>query len=197
MRLPLLMQERYEVARDLHRRLYAAIAERDEKTIQEIACTGVKRQATVRIANKKHTNAPGEQLSIRYKGLTFKKLRWWLQMMIPPQFRSTQILVDRESPLPIGEGNTLRQVIVRLKSSQTLTQGSRGAQETFDKDEYVVIQTMNVNGEQSPWKIWGTVEGSTPKQIDQLFKSASENGFWTRMKDQVTSWQAGGGSTTV
>lgn len=190
-RLP--MTERYEAVRQLHQQLYSAIAERNEQKIEEIACTGVKRQVQVRIANKKYVDAPKERLSIRYRGLTFKKLPWYLQNLIPPRFRSTQILVDRFVPLGMGdESNTIRQVVVKLKSSQTLSKEDGSPQETFDKEELIVMQSQKISGEQLPWKFWGTIEGTTPQEIDALLQK-NKGSFSSKLKESFSGVQSSTG----
>lgn len=189
------MQERYAVARRLHQELYSAIARRDEKTIQEIACTGLKRQMQVRIANKRAARAPTEEMSISYDGLTFDKLPWFLQNLIPARFRSTRIIVDRQMPVPLGERTTIRQVVVRLKSTQALRKGDSSVQSTVQGEEMVVIQQFNLNGERQPWKIWGTVEASSPDAIDKLLNKGGSSTSLTlteRFKDFIARGSSSG-----
>lgn len=199
-REPLLLAERYHMARELHRQLYKALARGDRETISTIACKGLQNALKTRLDQRRAVNGPEESWSIEYTGWTagpvisttwrFEKISWLLQALIPPMFKSTRVITDRFGQLPFGRDARLRQVIVKIRSKQTLDKNDGTAPKTKDVEEYVVIQKMRIDGEDGEWMIWGTTQPSTEKQIDELFNAKKERlSAWDEMKNQVLSGQ--------
>jgi len=187
---PLYLRDRYHIARDLHRRLYTAIATGDRDTIAQIACTGLQRQLQIKLDHRKSLQSPPETWTIKYKGLlpASEKMPWLLQAFVPPWFKSTQILADRYAALPIGNDAALRQIFVRIKSKQTLDRNDGQGKKTVDRSEIVVIQKMKVDGEEDDWMIWGTIEPTTGEKLDEVLDGGSNSGrstFWGRLQDNM------------
>jgi len=179
---PLLLRDRYHIARDLHRRLYTAIAEGDRDTIEKIACTGLRRELKIRLDHRKAMQAPPERWSIKYKGLlpsvgrVADKMPWVLQAFVPPFLKSTQIMADRYAPLPVGEDASVRQVFARIRSTQTLSRDGGKEVKEVERNEIVVIQQMKVNGMEDDWMIWGTTEPTGGEKLEQLLESSNRSG---------------------
>lgn len=186
---PLELVERYENVRKLHKELYTALAEREIEKIEDIACTGLKRQLSVTVDKKKAAGLPKDKIDIQYIGRTFptRKYMWLVNLLYPGQ-AAVRILSDRQVPLPFGgQQASLRQIVARVRSKQTLTRGEtnlRAAEsKTEDKIEYVVIQRMNIENEKEDWKIWGTTQPLTEAQIEEMLaRPKSANSVWDRIK---------------
>jgi len=187
---PLLLGERAFWARELHAELYTAIARHNRSKIDEIACTGLKRQLKVRLDHRELSRLPKEKWKVTYRGWTPSQKVWWIfQALCPAQFKSTQILVDSQAQIPLGEHATLRQVIAKIKTKQTLDKNDGQPPETILKDEYVVIQQLRTDGLADKWMIWGTTQPSTDRQIDNLLEVAThEEKFSDKFNEQMTKW---------
>lgn len=102
-------------------------------------------------------------------------------------FKSTRIIADRMGAIPVGKDGRIRQVIVKIRSEQTLDRGDGKPPETKDIDEYVIIQKMRIDGVEDKWMIWGTTSPSTPEQIEELFRATgSEMSVWDRWANSAT-----------
>lgn len=98
-------------------------------------------------------------------------MRWTLHRFTRgPKFVSQRIAI-----LPY-KGAALRQVVVRLRSRQSLTRtlsNGPGRTETLvkgtgqekDVSEYLVLQRRMMKDREEPWMIWGTTEESDPATI--------------------------------
>ena len=75
------------------------------------------------------------------------------------------------------DASALYQVVVRIRSLQSLKRnlkGQNGKEETVMEDsndqqnevvEYLVMQKMMLNGDESSWKIWGMTEETRPREV--------------------------------
>jgi protein MBA1 len=89
-----------------------------------------------------------------------------------------------EVPLPGKRRVALRQAVVRIHSTQSITRPVKAAagartgtsakpqqeQKTTTTThqgivEYLVMQQMTVDGDVGPWKVWGLAQESTPEMI--------------------------------
>lgn len=84
--------------------------------------------------------------------------------------------MDRQAQIPIGRGAKLRQVIVKIKSRQTLNKHDGKGEKTKDCTEYVVIQKMTIDNEEGEWMIWGTTEPTKGKKLDELLETSATGG---------------------
>ena len=199
---PWLLRDRYVIARDLHRRLYTAIAAGDRETIEKIACTGLKRELQIKLDQRKALKAPAETWNIEYKGLipTSEKTPWLISAFMPPILKSTQMLADRFAPLPVGQEASLRQLFVRIRSKQTLDRNDGKGAKTVDRSEIVVVQQMRMDGEEDEWKIWGTTEATKGEKLDEMLEDATgaKDSFVERVKDKLMGMatKEGSGPTT-
>lgn len=103
-----------------------------------------------------------------------ERMRWTLHRFIQgPKFVSQRIAM-----LPY-KGAALRQVVVRLQSSQSLARSVsngkprsetlvKGTGEEMQVSEYLVLQRRMVRDEEGPWLIWGTTNETDPETIHQL-----------------------------
>lgn len=113
---------------------------------------------------------------------------------------------DRAAGLPgAGAGFGIRQVVVRIRSQQSLTRPAKQTQEAVSKQkggeqamvanevkkqdctEYVVIQRVMFNKEEGPWKVWGLAEETTPKDIQTDASFAPS----LSMKDRISAMTGG------
>lgn len=190
---PLELVERYENVRKLHTELYTAIAERELEKIEEVACTGLKRQLTVAVDKKKAAGLPKDKIEIQYSGkiLPTRKYMWFVNLLYPGK-AAVRIMTDRQSPLPFGgQQASIRQIVARVRSRQTLTRGATNLKDaeskTEDKEEFIVIQRMNIEDEKEDWKIWGTTQPLTEAQIEELLvRPKTTNSAWDRFKATIS-----------
>jgi protein MBA1 len=149
-------------AKELHKELYTAFAEGDEKKLEEIAGETLFGTYKARLAKRKLNERVSWEL-VRYKGWTRKVSH--VTMPYPIQMGG----------LPVG----LQQAIVKIQSVQRIRIGrvpelapvnsakpigrKKGAKETVvwgepkekTVTEYLVIQRQVVRGVQEPWHVWG------------------------------------------
>ena len=78
---------------------------------------------------------------------------------------------DRMSSLPPLPDTTIRQIVVRLTTKQTLRKHKKEAHyagpppKIMDCTEHIVLQQMRVAGKEKEWRIWGH---TTPTTVDDL-----------------------------
>lgn len=168
-RRPLRLVDRYTEAIRLHGALYEAIAAGDRETIENIACKGLRRQLRVKLDHREGLRLKGGKWDCIYRGwnVTMGKWSWLYYPLVPPRFRPLRILADRSVPIHEFPGTVLRQVIVQIKSEQTLLKGGSGVKKE-NKVENFVIQKMIINEDEDDWKVWGTVKGSTEKDLEEM-----------------------------
>lgn len=178
---PYYLSERYFIARRIHKELYSAVALGDKATIRRLACQGLNRQLTVKADHKIMNGGGTDKWTVQYRGWTPEWqegkqkgfLKWLPQALIPPRFKSTRIVSDKYYPLPIPEQDAyIRQITAQIKTKQKLEK-SDGTVIEGEKSEYVVIQQMTVNGQDQPWKVWGTVTPSTKTDVEDFMTQAT------------------------
>lgn len=187
-RMPLLLRERFGIARDSQKRLYTALAQGDLKTIEELACNGLEKQLRARVEQRKERGARPEEWDIQYRGITPPSGLWWiLQTLIPS--KSVKIISDRVTSLPFGEDALMRQLIVRIHSKQRLaTKGAIAGEPAKDVTEYLVLNQSIFDNEDQGWRVWGTTQPTTDEQFDQIFKNQGNGGsLWENIKSRLGS----------
>lgn len=177
LREPLFLRDRYSEARRLHKQLYESLARGDREGISKIACRGLQNALRNRLDHRRAVNGPEESWTIKYKGWTPKseKMPWLIQALMPASVKSTRVVVDRVGQIPIGKDSSMRQVIVKIRSEQTLDKNDGKGPKTRYVEEYVVIQKMKIEGEPGNWMIWGTTQPSSEEQIDEMFKAGKQD----------------------
>ncbi|KAI4259500.1 MAG: hypothetical protein LQ352_000687 [Teloschistes flavicans] len=145
------------IAQALYRQMYTAFADGDAATLSTICTEGLLSSFKARIAARPHN----------------EQMRWTLHRFTRgPKFVSQRIAI-----LPL-RGSAVRQVIVRLRSRQTLARvasNGPGPMEDATKQsedekavsEYLVLQQRMWKGEEEPWMIWGITEESDIDTICQ------------------------------
>lgn len=100
-----------------------------------------------------------------------ERLRWTLHKFIRgPKFVSHRIAI-----LPY-KGSAIRQVVVRMRSRQSLAQMVsrgpgrpdaliQGTGEEKDVSEYLVLQRRMWKEIEEPWMVWGTTEETDPDTV--------------------------------
>lgn len=178
-KLPLDLRERHVNARDLHQKLYSAIAEADRATIKKVACSGLATQQISRL-DRIRLNGEVEQQdwTVKYRGwIVPSKLYWTFQSLIPSCFKAVHILADTQATLPVGPGLLVRQVFVRIDSTQTLDK--KDGTDVIAKNirEYMIIQQRIVEEKPEEWKVWGTIEPTTTEEALEMIQTGKdENG---------------------
>ena len=185
MKLPYHVVERTTVARELHEKYYTALAEGDMSTINKIACKGLIQQSQRSISQRRDSTALKFSI-LGYRGMQYpQSLRWPLLSILP--FNATKIVSDKVAPLPFGQNNLLRQVVVRISSRQELQTPENPVGKKADLTEYVVIQRMRMDGVDEGWKLWGTTKQSTMKDIETILGGTSSTaGFIDTFKEQAS-----------
>ncbi|RMD41178.1 hypothetical protein DV735_g3947, partial [Chaetothyriales sp. CBS 134920] len=164
---PLQLKQRAQIACDLHKRLNTSISTGDLATVHEIACKGLEEKIKARQQYRTQSKLPPQTWGlVKYRGITPPAwLPFWIANLIP--FKAATVMLDFAAPLPWGRNSYLRQVTVRIRSRQVFDKGDgRGAQ-ARDVTEYVVIQSMGLDGQQRPWRIWGSVDPLPLQDVDK------------------------------
>lgn len=150
----------------LYKQMYQALAEGDSETIKEICAEGLRDNMLARI----HARKPGETL------------RW--KIVEEPWPR---VVSSRGTPISGKRFDRwIRQAVVRIESLQKLTRYDKDGKVISDKParvvvEYLVIQRKTWDGEERPWKIWGTIKETTIEDVEAEEKESS--GTWA-LEDQ-------------
>lgn len=167
MKKPLLLRERGKVAKELHARYYTALAAGEMKRISPLVCKGLENNSRIQIEQRKTAKKPSQKFRIQsYKGWNAPPWFIWPLTLLP--FQSTRVMTDKIAPIPYGKNSWIRQCVVRIKSTQTLDRGLGNGAESKTLEEYVVIQKLALDGEEQPWKIWGTVQPHSALQIMEI-----------------------------
>ena len=205
-RPPMLLRKRAVIAEELHRGLGNAIARDDSGWLRENACGGLSQKLRKRIDARRHEKRPPQSWMVEY-GTRLRILRWSVRLttfaglrrrvpwplcnLIP--LRAVKPVSDVLVPIPIGKGSHVRQAICKIESTQSLQtpekDGRRGVQ-VKHFSEYVVIQQMNIEGQDGPWMIWGTVQPSSDNEIDKLIlgdgSTSALRGIWDTFKTRMS-----------
>jgi len=131
--------------------MYSAFAEGDVKTLRQICADGLYESFAARIGSRQRAEKVKWEL-VRYRG-------------------GGKVMSNRAGRLPI-EGAAVRQVVVRIRSVQTLTRwrGGRQVEGTGaerEVTEYVVLQRRLINWKEEEWKVWGTTEETRVKDVEK------------------------------
>lgn len=189
---PLMLRERGRVARELHEKFYTALAEGDMTQIPNIVCKGLEESAKIQIEQRKAAKKPRQTFRIQnYNGWNAPSWLVWPLTLLP--FQSTRVMTDKIAPIPFGKSSWIRQCVVRIKSTQTLDRGTGKGLESKTLEEYVVIQKLAFDGEEQPWKIWGTVQPSSADAIIQAGgkKFAPVRAFIDILKEKLSGMTGG------
>ncbi|EYE96215.1 uncharacterized protein EURHEDRAFT_498305 [Aspergillus ruber CBS 135680] len=169
--LPLRLRERRQVGCELYERMYTAYAEGDVATLRKICCTGLANNLTTRV-----TNRPKDE-----------KVTWSLDKYnrTPATFLTgARVLADRATQIPEIPKSGVRQVVLRITSSQStgkvkLSTNKRGLVEDAalevtpakqrDCTEYIVLQKLMWFGEEQEWRIWGHTTPTTVEDLETPF----------------------------
>jgi len=188
MKKPLELDDRLQIAREMHNDFHTYLGEGDIKKLQEICCDGLLNTARTRIEQRKAMKRKFEPWSIiNYSGVKYPTwlLRWPLTVFLPNA--TTRVVCDRIGPLPFPE-SYLRQCTVRINSVQQYRLANSDGYSIMSHTDYVVIQKMTTKGEEGPWKIWGLTKPSTMEEIDKTLEGKGQDAEATmleRMQEKV------------
>lgn len=181
------LRERGLVARDLHKRFYTALAQGDMAKIPDVACKGLADKARIRIEQRKAAKGPPQEFRIqKYNGWNSPRwLPWPLTTWLP--FQSTRVLVEKMVPLPVGQESWIRQCVVRLRTVQSLDKGRGTGPQSQSLTEYIVIQKLSINGQEQPWRMWGTVKPHSTFETFEIMdgKFSPLSSFSSLMKEKM------------
>lgn len=144
-------------AEALYREMYQNFAAGDIGRLRRMCADGLLESFAQRIAS-------------RPRG---QKVTWNLvKMNRRPKIMSTKAVM-----IPGGDGNVIRQAVVRISSRQKMTLRDNKGKElpgSTEKDvvEYVVVQKIYRNWQDPEWQVWGTTRGTTLKDLDEWEKMA-------------------------
>ncbi|QSZ30803.1 hypothetical protein DSL72_000361 [Monilinia vaccinii-corymbosi] len=144
-------------AEALYREMYQNFAAGDAGRLRRICADGLHASFSQRIAS-------------RPRG---QKVAWKLEKMN----QSPKIMSTKAVMIPGGEGNVIRQAVVRISSRQSIRlSDSRGKPlpGSSEKDivEYVVVQKIYRNWQDKEWQIWGTTKATSLRDIEEWEKMA-------------------------
>lgn len=130
--------------------MYSAFAEGDVKTLREICADGLYESFTSRIGNRQRGEKVKWEL-VRYRG-------------------RGRVMSNRAGRLPI-EGAAVRQVVVRVRSVQTLTRWRGGKQvegsgQEREVTEFVVLQRRLIGWREEEWQVWGTTKETGLEEVE-------------------------------
>ena len=132
----------------LHKQMYTAFADKDNKTLRKICCDGIYTSFTSRMEARK-------------KG---EKWEWNIVKYIG----RPRVVSNRMARMPL-DGAALHQAVVRIKTRQQLKRwvGDKEVAGTTEKDtvEYLVVQRKFWKWEGSEWEVWGTTEESNWEEV--------------------------------
>lgn len=123
--------------------------------------------------------------------------QWPLTSLIPTNLKAYKVVNDAVGQVPFASDSLMRQVTVRITSTQQYR--LRGTKDVQEKQltEYFVIQKLMWFGEDEPWKVWGTVEPTTEKEIQKILDDGKAEGS---LMDRVKAWMPanfGGGNVPM
>lgn len=189
------MSERYAAARDIHTMLYTALANGDQRTVEEIACSGLFQQLKIRLEQRKAAKMSPESWHCEYKGYSLSSTYPWLLQFLLPN-KSTTIVSDKLAEVDQSRGFKIRQVVAKLRTQQTLDQHDGVSRKDQQLDEYLVFQKMIFEGKEEKWMVWGTTMPMNEQQLDEFFTaSARQESFWDKLKSMFGSFAGGAGGT--
>lgn len=170
--LPAQFTNRIRIALKLHKELNQAIAAGDKAWLNENACQGLLGNVTAQLAKRAKSGVDKPQYwRIKSYGMRIPIVPPWpLTNLIPAPLRAYKVVFDMSAPLPNARDAILRQVVVRIHSTQEFDLNDGKGLQTKDLTEYVVIQQLTWDGKSEPWRIWGTIKPSTPQQIEVITK---------------------------
>ena len=189
---PLLLRERGRIARELHAKFYTALAAGDTINISSLVCKGLENNARLQIDQRKAARKPPQTFRIQsYNGWNAPSWLVWPLTLLP--FQSTRVITDKIAPIPFGNSAWIRQCVVRIKSTQVLDRNLGNGPESKTLEEYVVIQKLAFDGEEQPWKIWGTVQPSSAKEILEVGggKFSAARTFFDIVKEKLSGMSGG------
>ncbi|KAL8854890.1 MAG: hypothetical protein Q9221_000397 [Calogaya cf. arnoldii] len=142
-------------AQALYRQMYTAFADGDITTLSTICTEGLLASFKSRIAARPRN----------------ERLRWTLHKFI----RAPKFVSQRVGVLPY-KGSAIRQVVVRMRSRQSLARmvsrgpgrpdaQIQGTGEEKDVTEYLVLQRRIWKEIEEPWMIWGTTDETDPDTV--------------------------------
>lgn len=197
--IPIHFTTRIRDALALHKQLNTAMAQGDRAWLRDNCCSGLADKACSRIDRRaisqgKYNAGVTESWElVRYGGLlrTDRVPPWPLCGLLP--FTSYKLMNDVTGQLPMAKDTFLRQVIVRIKSTQRYNLYDGQGPQTRTVTEHIVLQKIIWQGEDEDWKVWGTVNPSTIKQIKAMNEEMkAENSLMDRVRAMMPSGMGGG-----
>lgn len=146
---------------DRSRKLTVSTRRNDIITIKQIAVEGVRDDLLSRMLPRPE--------DVRYE--------WTVK------YKGARVMSDRATMLPFGNGDEdrdnsfIRQLVVRLRSFQTLKRIDSGVNQTGQPEErsvekaveeYVVLQKIMRRGKDTRWKMWGTTSETAQKDVLEI-----------------------------
>lgn len=139
----------------------------DVRRLADVTCDGLFRDFLQQISARK-----GERMD--WKILSYKR-----DGVFGLPLSEARTLSDRAVAVPVeGLQLILRQIVVRITSTQRLDHYERRivngkpqmkqiAGKPHTMQENVVLQKLYIEGKESPWKVWGTTEDTTPEDLEK------------------------------
>ncbi|KIV97505.1 hypothetical protein PV10_01253 [Exophiala mesophila] len=190
MRRPLLMSSRTAIARQMHVDLNQAISQRSALAVSELCCSGLANECRGRFAREREQRTkPIDWKLVKYKGIQWPSWlqRWPLSFFL---FKSPiRVVSDQLTVIPVQNNSFLREMIVRIRSIQSVQRPGESTPTEIDIEEYVVLQQLIIAGELQNWRVWGTIQPSK-EELELALSGKHKQGNITAgqaFKDRVAS----------
>ena len=116
---------------------------------------------------------------------------WPLCSLLPGT--SYKVMNDVVGQMPTAPDTLVRQAVVRIKSNQRYNLNDGKGDQTKTVTEYVVLQKMISQGDDADWRIWGTTNPTTLKEIKAIQEGNNAEGSFTERLKALMPANMGGG----
>ncbi|KEF54984.1 uncharacterized protein A1O9_08636 [Exophiala aquamarina CBS 119918] len=193
-RHPLSLNKRVELGLAYHSLLNTGLANGSLRGLKIMCASGLYDHCKKLIDEAKEQGyARKEWVLVSYEGIQYPQWLvgiWPLSVFLPNAH--ARVVSDRVVAVPFGKQSYLRECIVRIKSVQLVRiQTDRDPIIHQDRrTEHIVLQKINLDGEEGEWKVWGTIDPSKEELHDILdgkHQDSSPNSFVQEFKSRVSS----------
>lgn len=196
--IPLHLTTRIRDALMLHKQLYTAMATGDRKWLRDNCCSGLADKTSNRIDRRTVPKAGSRPVAEQWELVSYQGMLpgswvpvWPLCSLLPGT--SYKLMNDVVGQIPTAPDTLLRQVVVRIKSKQRYNLNDGKGEQTKTLTEYIVLQKLISQGDDADWRVWGTVNPTTVKEIKAILENDSAEGTLTDRLKALMPTNMGGG----
>lgn len=153
----------------MHLALNQAISQRSSAAINDLCCTGLANDCRGRFGREREQKVePVDWKLVKYKGIQWPS---WLQYW-PLSFffikSPVRVVSDQLTVIPVQNNSFLREMIVRIRSIQSIQRAGEATPTEIDVEEHIVLQQLIIAGELQNWRVWGTIQPSKEELAQAL-----------------------------